>query len=63
MDQNKFMVKIGDVVEYQNSCWIITAKEHSIFNQPPVYRLVRQGDPNNVHMVPRIAFTRVGPWC
>lgn len=61
-DQNKFMVKIGDVVEFQSSTWVVTNKERPAYNQPPVYRLVKMNNPEIVHMVPRVAFTRVGTW-
>lgn len=55
-------IKVGDIVEYQGNCWVITGKEKSLFGGPAVYRLAPPGDPNRVHAVPRVAFSRVGPW-
>ena len=59
---NSQIVKSGDVVEYQGRCWVVTGKERSIFGGPPVYHLTPPGEPNRIHAVPRLAFTRVGPW-
>ena len=59
---NSQIVKNGDIVEYQGRCWVVTGKERSIFGGAPVYHLVPPGEPNRVHAVPRVAFTRVGPW-
>lgn len=54
-------VRAGDIVEYQGSCWVVGAtphpKAHGI-----IYHLIKPGDPSVVHEVPRVAFTRAGPW-
>ena len=59
---NSQIVKNGDIVEYQGRCWVVTGRERSLFGGAPVYHLVPPGEPNRVHAVPRVAFSRVGPW-
>ena len=49
-------ITLGDIVEYQGSCWVVTGRSGSS------YCLAQPGNPVNVHTVPRVAFTRVGPW-
>ena len=49
MNQSK--ITVGDIVEYQGRCWVVTGKERSLFGGSPVYHLVVPGDPS-----------RVGPW-
>jgi hypothetical protein len=59
---NSNIVKNGDIVEYQGRCWVVTGKDRSLFGGPPVYHLIPPGEPNRIHAVPRVAFSRVGPW-
>ena len=49
-------ITLGDIVEYQGNCWVVTGRSGSS------YCLAHPDNPVNVHTIPRPAFTREGPW-